>query len=103
MFSVLANAETTDAKYIWEINIDAATGNYYYKAADSASASINTGWGGSGACSNATYAYTHNQLQGRKEILSVALSAKAMGKAVQFIGTCDSNGNYLKATRIIMK
>lgn len=58
-----------------------------------------SGWGAEG-CPHAVYAYMKESDKGAKAILSLAMSAKASGSNVKFVGTCgDDAGNkeYLRA------
>jgi hypothetical protein len=92
--------EYTASRYIFQLNLDAASNTHYFLAASSSSASSSIGWG-SPSCPNAQYAYTHD-LPGYKEVLAVVLSASAMGRPVTFFGSCDSSGHYFIVTKILM-
>jgi hypothetical protein len=92
-------AELTPTRYIYEIFVD--DDSHYFRAGAVPSATTAVGWGAAG-CPNAAYAYTR-QLAAQKDILAVALTAAAMGKAVVFKGTCDPDLNYFRVTSIVVK
>jgi hypothetical protein len=92
--------ELTVGRYILEINADGSDSTHYYKATDGSASSTSVAWG-SASCPNAVFVYTRD-LQGQKDLLAIALSASAMGRMVKFRGTCDSDGIYFRATRIVM-
>lgn len=80
---------TTIFKLITKIDIQiqgtgSNTTSYYYFYPDG------TTWGNGVECPNADRAFIRGSDAGAKEILSLALSAKAMGKKVQFRGTCGN-------------
>lgn len=83
-----------------EVNVDAENNTHYFKAADSPASSSSATWG-SPSCSNAQFVYTR-ELDGQRDVLAVAMAAAAMGRSVIFRGTCDPDGIYFRATRIVM-
>jgi hypothetical protein len=93
--------ELTLGRYILEINVDGAIDTtHYFKATDSATATSAVTWGAAG-CPNAQFVYTRD-LDGQKDVLAIAMTAVAIGRSVVFRGTCDPDGMYFRATRIVL-
>lgn len=88
-----AFADVTLAKKIERIQVQGqGTGNpatYYF---------FSTGGWGSENCPNAVYAYINENESGAKAILGLAMSAKAMGTIVKFLGTCKADKSYIHIT-----
>jgi hypothetical protein len=57
---------------------------------------------GAPSCPNATYAQVTGNVPGRKQLLAIALAAKASGAQVYFQGTC-SHPNYFDITYIVVQ
>ena len=51
---------------------------------------------------NAYYVQVLSTVTGANKILSIALTAYALGKNVQFYGSCDSQAGYFDATYIVV-
>jgi len=51
---------------------------------------------------NAYYVQVLPNLLGKDKLIAIALEAYALGKSVQFQGTCDSQSGYFDATYIIV-
>jgi hypothetical protein len=90
--------EPTLARYIVELNVDGETNTHYFRGSGGASGTP-IAWGIAG-CSGAMYVYTRD-LSGQKDVLAAALSAATSGRSVVFYGTCDADGMYFHATRVI--
>ena len=58
---------------------------------------------GAPACPNATYVQVKASVLGRKQILSMGLTAQVSGKKVQFWCTCDANLDYFNAFYIVVQ
>jgi hypothetical protein len=93
--------EVTLGRYLLEVNVDAGSNTYYFKATSSPTSSAVATWGSS-SCPNAQFVYARDLGASQKDVLAVAMAATAMGRSVTFRGTCDPDGNYFRATRIIM-
>ena len=73
-----------------------ATADYLYMTGQA-------GWG-SPTCPNAQYAQVSSSVAGRKQLLAIAMLAKATGSQVAFQGLCEpTNLNYFNVTYIIVR
>ncbi len=92
--SILSFADTsTGWNKISLIQINDVDAYYYFKTS-------NGSWGAP-ECPQAEWVYIRSQeVSVADQMLSAALTAKIAGVNVRFRGTCDSNGNYLRAVSI---
>ncbi len=89
-----AYAETTIFQNIGPINFNGSINSAFFRGDQK--------WG-SVSCPNAKYVQVKSDVSGRKEILSIALSAKMAKKRVQFWGACDTDPNYFNAFYIVVE
>lgn len=94
--SPLFCAEWTGEREIEEVRVREVTGTAYMFTAKEGN------WGPSG-CPGATHITILENVELRKDILSVALAAKATGAKVKFEGDCVSGTIYFQANQILMK
>ena len=59
------------------------------------------GWG-SPSCPAAEFVQIRSGVPGRRQLLVIALVARATGARVAFTGECDANPRYFNATNIIV-
>src|SRR5262249_10864546 len=89
--------EGTLSRYIVEIHVD-GEGTHYFRGSRVQSGGF-TAWGIT-SCPDAMYVYTRDLLL-QKDVLATALTAATSGRAVVFFGTCDADGMYFHATRVL--
>ena len=94
-FSTSVLAEPTNFQKVAKIQFDGDSGHLYF-VGESKWVSEN--------CPSATYVMVRNSVAGRKEIMSIGLSAKMSGTNVSFWGDCSPvNDNYFYAHYIVIQ
>ena len=94
LFSSVAFAGITQSQKIGQVLYNAEI-DYSYFIGEAK-------WKEENGCSGATYVRIKSNLPGKKEILSIALSAHMASKNVRFRGNCDSDPDYYDAFYIIV-
>lgn len=89
----VAAAEATILQQITQIQYDAGGNNLWFVGAQK--------WGAP-SCPNATFIRIPNGTNGLKELLSLAMAAKASGQNVRFEGACH-NSDYFNATYVYVE
>lgn len=64
---------------------------------------VGSGRWGASSCPNATYVQIKSSVAGRKQLLSIGLTAQVAGKNVQFWGTCDADPDYFNAVYVVVQ
>ena len=99
LFTAQASDIQTQTKTIDRIQIEGNTASnstnlahYYFVNKE--------GWGAV-SCPTAIYAYIGENEPGAEAMLKLAQQAKKDQTPVSFLGSCDSNGNYVRVTYMI--
>jgi len=88
----ISAAETTISQPITQIQYDVDDNHLWFLGAQK--------WGAT-SCPNATYIRVINGTLGLKELLAIALTAKASGQSLRFEGNCFS-ADYFNATYVYL-
>lgn len=91
LWSLAASAEATISQPLTQIQYDANGDNLWL---------IGPAKWGAPSCANATYIRITSAVTGHKQLLAIAMAAKAAGQHLRFEGSCHADPGYFNASYV---